>query len=141
MLRVNLQPKATIATVSNIPAATVESTLPTIKSTRTMLAPEEVYSAPRDIRSREELTPNEKRTERNKQKKVRKKVKDRLAIAAKDVSNVRVAKGAAATKREKAKAMKGVVKVGKGVTVVGKPSTHSKRGRGTAPIDSKSLKL
>jgi len=53
------------------------------------------------------------------------------------------AKGAGAVKREKEKALKSVVKSGKGVTVVGKKSMDAKKGKESkaAQVDGKKLKL
>ncbi|KAI0735201.1 U3 small nucleolar ribonucleoprotein complex, subunit Mpp10 [Earliella scabrosa] len=122
-------PKATIATVSNVAAATLESALPTTKATTTMLAPEEVYApASSDLRARSELTPAEKRALRNKQKKANKKARDALD---KSVQKFGRPKGVGDVKRQKEAALKTLVKSGKGVTVVGKKSKEEgKRGRG-----------
>ena len=124
-----LQPKATITTVSNVAAATLESALPTTKATTTMLAPEEVYApASSDLRARSELTPAEKRALRNKQKKANKKARDALD---KSVQKFGRPKGVGDVKRQKEAALKTLVKSGKGVTVVGKKSKEEgKRGRG-----------
>src|SRR6267154_5640270 len=73
------QPKASISTVSNVSAATLESTLPTSKSTFSMLAPEEIFStASSALRARSELTPAEKRALRAKERKARRKTRDAL---------------------------------------------------------------
>ncbi|KAG2120921.1 Mpp10 protein [Suillus discolor] len=72
-------PKATISTVSNVSAATLESALPTSKTVSSMLAPEEVFkTASSDLRARSELTPAEKRTLRAKERKARRKTRDAL---------------------------------------------------------------
>ncbi|KAG1801587.1 Mpp10 protein [Suillus plorans] len=72
-------PKATISTVSNVSAATLESALPTSKTVSSMLAPEEVFkTASSDPRARSELTPAEKRTLRAKERKARRKTRDAL---------------------------------------------------------------
>ncbi|KAG2159896.1 Mpp10 protein [Suillus bovinus] len=72
-------PKATISTVSNVSAATLESALPTSKAVSSMLAPEEVFkTAPSDLRARSELTPAEKRALRAKERKARRKTRDAL---------------------------------------------------------------
>ncbi|EPQ60790.1 Mpp10 protein [Gloeophyllum trabeum ATCC 11539] len=122
------QPKATISTVSNVSAATLESALPTSKATTTMLAPEEVYapstSAPR---SSSELTPAEKRALHNKQKKKRRKARDLLDKTVDKVARVRGIKG---VKKQKEEALNSVVKSGKGVTVIGKKTDqNAKKGR------------
>ena len=125
------QPKATITTVANVAAATLESALPTTKATTTMLAPEEVYApAPSDLRARSELTPAEKRALRNKQKKAKKKVHDAIQKTAEKLGRP---KGVGDVKRQKDAALKTLVKSGKGVTVVGKKGKElegGKRGKG-----------
>ncbi|KAI0724517.1 U3 small nucleolar ribonucleoprotein complex, subunit Mpp10 [Cerioporus squamosus] len=123
-------PKATITSVSNVAAATLESALPTTKATSTMLAPEEVYApASSDMRARSELTPAEKRALRNKQKKTNKKARDAID---KSVQKFGRPKGLGDVKRQKEAALKTLVKSGKGVTVVGKKSkeVEGKRGPG-----------
>jgi len=109
------QPKATISTISDIPAATLESALPVGKSMSSMLAPEEVLApASSDPRIRSELTPAEKRSLRAKKRKTRKKARDKLE---KSVDKYAKVKG---VKQQKEAALKSLVKSGKGVTVVGK---------------------
>ncbi|KAI0639368.1 U3 small nucleolar ribonucleoprotein complex, subunit Mpp10 [Trametes polyzona] len=123
-------PKATITTVSNVAAATLESALPTTKATTTMLAPEEVYApSASDLRARSELTPAEKRALRNKQKKAKKKAQEAIQKTAEKVGRPR---GVGDVKRQKDAALKSLVKGGKGVTVVGKKSkeVEGKRGKG-----------
>ncbi|KAI1797849.1 Mpp10 protein [Ganoderma leucocontextum] len=124
-------PKATIANVSNVAAATLESALPTTKATSTMLAPEEVYApGSNSLRARSELTPTEKRVMRNKQKKANKKTRDAIQ---KSVQSFGRPKGVGDVKRQKEAALKTLVKSGKGVTVVGKKGkefAEGKRGRG-----------
>ncbi|KAG0708918.1 Mpp10 protein [Suillus ampliporus] len=108
-------PKASISTVANVSAATLESALPTSKSASSMLAPEEVFkTAPSDLRARSELTPAEKRTLRAKERKARRKTRD---VLDKSVDKYAKIKG---VKKQKDAALKNVVKSGKGVTVVGK---------------------
>ncbi|KAI9063034.1 Mpp10 protein [Trametes sanguinea] len=122
-------PKATITTVSNVAAATLESALPTTKATTTMLAPEEVYApSSSDLRARSELTPAEKRALRNKQKKANKKVREAIQKTAEKIGRPR---GVGDVKRQKEAALKTLVKSGKGVTVVGKKSkeVEGKRGK------------
>ncbi|KAI0374201.1 Mpp10 protein [Pilatotrama ljubarskyi] len=121
-------PKATITTVSNVAAATLESALPTTKATTTMLAPEEVYApSSSDLRARNELTPAEKRALRNKQKKAKKKVHDAIQKTAEKFGRPR---GVGDVKRQKDAALKSLVKGGKGVTVVGKKSKEVDGQRG-----------
>jgi len=106
------QPKASISTVSNVSAATLESTLPTSKSTFSMLAPEEIFStASSALRARSELTPAEKRALRAKERKARRKTRDALDKSVDKMKSI---------KKQKDAALKNVVKSGKGVTVVGK---------------------
>ncbi|KAI0029627.1 U3 small nucleolar ribonucleoprotein complex, subunit Mpp10, partial [Vararia minispora EC-137] len=120
-------PKAAITTVTNVASASMESALPTAKSAATMLAPEEVYhSSSADIRSRSELTPAEKRSLHNKQKKARRKARDALESGVDKFARL---KGRKSVKAEKEEALKSMVKHGKGVTVVGKTSQDAKRGR------------
>jgi U3 small nucleolar RNA-associated protein MPP10 len=110
-----------------------------------MLAPEEIFAAPSELRSRDELTPIEKRAQRNKQRKARKKAKDQIATAVDKFARTQRGKGAAgAVRREKEKALKSVVKTGRGVTVVGKQSAglkHHNKAKPAVPLDSKKLKL
>jgi U3 small nucleolar RNA-associated protein MPP10 len=113
------QPKATISTVSNVAAASMESALPTTRATATMLAPEEVFApASADVRARSELTPGEKRATRNRSKKAHKKEHAQIDAAA--VGAKAAAKGLKGVKKEKEEALKSIVKAGRGVTVVGK---------------------
>ncbi|KAG1870057.1 Mpp10 protein [Suillus subluteus] len=108
-------PKASISTISNVSAATLESALPTSKTVSSTLAPEEVFkTASSDPRARSELTPAEKRTLRAKERKARKKTRDTLD---RSVDKYAKMKG---IKKQKDAALKNVVKSGKGVTVVGK---------------------
>ncbi|KIJ68411.1 hypothetical protein HYDPIDRAFT_82734 [Hydnomerulius pinastri MD-312] len=112
------QPKASISTVSDLPAASLESALPSGKSAASMFAPEEVFApASSDARSRSELTPAEKRVLRAKERKARKKTRDAL-----EKSVDKYAKMKGGVKQQKEAALKSLVKSGKGVTVVGKQS-------------------
>ncbi|KZT30412.1 Mpp10 protein [Neolentinus lepideus HHB14362 ss-1] len=125
------QPKATISTVSNVAATTLESALPTSKSTTAMLAPEEVYapfaSAPR---SSSELTPAEKRALHNKQRKKKRKAREMLD---KTVDKVAKMRGVKNVKKQKEKALSSIVKSGKGVTVIGKKiEKGAQKGRSKA---------
>lgn len=85
-----------------------------------MLAPEEVF-APQaaQLKARSELTPTEKRTLRNRQKKTNKKARMTLDQSVKTFSK---AKSIGGVKKQKEAALKSVVKSGKGVTVIGKKS-------------------
>jgi U3 small nucleolar RNA-associated protein MPP10 len=88
-----------------------------------MLAPEEVF-APQaaQLKARTELTPAEKRSLRNKQKKAYKK---QHATLDQSVQSFAKAKGAGGVKKQKDAALKSLVKTGKGVTVIGKKSKEN----------------
>ena len=108
-----MQPKAVISTVSNVPAASLESALPTTKSTKTVLAPEELFTVTAsDLRARSELTPSEKRALHNKKK--AKKARDNLQNHTDKYAKMKD------SRKQKQAALESVVKSGKGVTVVGK---------------------
>lgn len=125
-----------ISVVSNLPSTTMESALPTAKTASSLLAPEEVFSttAPGVIASREEMTPEEKQALRMKNRKKRMKMRKTLDASVDKYS--RMNKGQkpskdgepnggkkgkkAQEKEEKARALKSIVKTGRGVTVVGK---------------------
>lgn len=114
----SLQPKATISTVFNVAATSLESALPTSKSASTMLAPEEVFApSSSGPRARSELTPGEKRALRTRERKARKKSRDALDKGVDKFSKV---KGIGGVKKQKEAALKSVVKTGKGITVIGK---------------------
>ncbi|KEP54195.1 putative U3 small nucleolar ribonucleoprotein MPP10 [Rhizoctonia solani 123E] len=115
------QPQAKIETVTNMASASLESALPTSLSTSTLLAPEEVYTpSSSEIRARSELTPLEKKAARGRERKKRRKEKDILSTAA-DQSG-QGGRQAKNTKEAKEQALNGLVKNGKGVTVIGKSS-------------------
>ena len=83
-----------------------------------MLAPEEVFRPSlSDLRARSELTPAEKRALRGKERKSKKKTRDALD---KSVDKYATMRGIGGLKKQKQAALKGVVKIGRGVTVVGK---------------------
>ncbi|KAF9239774.1 Mpp10 protein [Melanogaster broomeanus] len=107
---------SSISTVSDLPAASLESALPVGKSAASMLAPEEVYApASSDVRARSELTPAEKRILRAKERKARKKTRDVLQKSVKG-----------GMKKQKEAALRSVIKSGRGVTVVGKQNKKEK---------------
>ncbi|PFH54508.1 hypothetical protein AMATHDRAFT_134168 [Amanita thiersii Skay4041] len=111
------EPKAIITSIANIPTASIESALPTTKSTTTMLAPEEIFAAATsEPRARSEMTPAEKRTLHNKQLKTKKKSRQMLEKSVDKFSKSK------SVKKQKQAALESVVKSGKGVTVVGKRS-------------------
>ena len=119
------QPKATISTIANASAISMESTLPTAKASTTVLAPEEVFApSASDMVSKSELTPAEKQALRLKERKKRKKQRDALNQSVDKFAGKKSAKG---VKVQKEAALKGIVKTGKGVTVIGKESQKSKR--------------
>lgn len=97
----------------------MESALPTTKATSTMLAPEEIFTASSsDLRAKSELTPAEKRSLRNKQKKAKRKARDQLEKSVDQYA--RMKGGRSSVSKQKEAALKSVVKSGKGVTVIGK---------------------
>ncbi|KAF9499716.1 Mpp10 protein [Pleurotus eryngii] len=109
------RPKTIISTVANVSTTILESALPTTKSASVMLAPEEVFTPTAgDLRSKSEMAPAEKRAARNKERKSRKKTRDLLDSG---VDKYAKMKG---VKKQKQAALEGIVKTGKGVTVVGK---------------------
>ncbi|KZT02750.1 Mpp10 protein [Laetiporus sulphureus 93-53] len=122
-------PKATISTVGNVAAASMESALPTTMSTSSMLAPEEVFAPPTstDFHARSELTPTKKRALRNKQKKAKKQARD---VLEKSVDKFAQSKRVGSVKKQKEAALKSVVKSGKGITVVGKKAKDVTRKGG-----------
>ncbi|GLB36182.1 hypothetical protein LshimejAT787_0304700 [Lyophyllum shimeji] len=123
------QPKATISTVANVSAATLESALPTTKSVSTMLAPEEVFSPSAETRARSELTPSEKRALYRRERKAKKKSRDALE---KNVDKYAKVRGIGGVKQQKRAALESLVKSGKGITVVGKPRKESSRKHGSS---------
>ncbi|KIJ21718.1 hypothetical protein PAXINDRAFT_165128, partial [Paxillus involutus ATCC 200175] len=115
-------PTASISTVSDLPAASLESALPVGKSAASMLAPEEVYTpASSNVRARGELTPAEKRALRAKERKARKKTRQAL-----DKSVDKYARAKGGMKQQKEAALKSIIKSGRGVTVVGKQNKKPK---------------
>ncbi|KAF8132076.1 U3 small nucleolar ribonucleoprotein complex, subunit Mpp10 [Boletus edulis] len=121
-------PKASITTVSDIPAASLESALPSSRSFASILAPEEVLAptSSADARARSELTPAEKNARRAKERKARKHVRDALNKTLDRYANK---KRKGNVKEEKEAALKSLVKSGKGVTVVGKGGKMQKTGK------------
>lgn len=115
--------------MSNLSTAALESALPTTVSTSSMLAPEEIFAPSLSLpRARSELTPGEKRALRTKERKAKKKTRDAL-----DKSVQRYGMpGIKGVKKEKEKALKSVVKSGKGVTVVGKTTQDTKALKASA---------
>jgi U3 small nucleolar RNA-associated protein MPP10 len=128
--------------VTNMASASLESALPTSLSTSALLAPEEVYApAASDARAKGELTPTEKRAARTKERKKRKKQRDSLTSAAEKSLANGVVNGRGTprnVKEAKDQALKGLVKSGKGVTVVGKNSPKAAgKGKGIEETSAK----
>jgi U3 small nucleolar RNA-associated protein MPP10 len=83
-----------------------------------MLTPEEIYErSSSDPRARGELSPEEKRAARNKQKRAKKRARDALDNS---VDKFAKTKRPGGIKAQKSAALRSIVKSGKGVTVVGK---------------------
>ena len=60
--------------MSNVPAISIESALPTAQSTSSMKSPREIFTAaPKDFIAKNELDPREKRTLRNRLKNTRRR--------------------------------------------------------------------
>ena len=125
-----MQPKATISSISNLASITLESALPTATSTSTLMAPEEVYSYDKTTtHSKTELTPSEKKTAHNRQKKLKKKQRQALDHAVdKFTKKAGGRKQPKNVKDAKDMALKSLVKSGRGVTVVGKPQVAKELG-------------
>lgn len=115
-------PSATISTLSNMPAISMESALPTTASTATLLAPEEVFSAdPKAVqRDRSNLTHAQKQLER----KQRKKARSSLSKAIDKLGGKK-----ASAKAQKEESLKKLVGT-KGVTVIGKQPVGKGKGKG-----------
>jgi U3 small nucleolar RNA-associated protein MPP10 len=89
-----------------------------------MLAPEEIFTPNvSDLRTKSEMTPTQKRALRNKERKSRKNTRD---ILSKSVDKFAKMNGRG-VKRRKEAALKTVLKIGKGVTVVGKKGGVAKK--------------
>ncbi|KAK4686359.1 U3 small nucleolar RNA-associated protein MPP10, partial [Tremellales sp. Uapishka_1] len=138
------QPKAQITTITNLPTTSLESALPPTSAATTMLAPEEMFApaSASALVSRSELTPEEKQKQRGKHRKAKQALNQRLDGMAELYGRKKQSK-----KEEKEKALQGLVKSGKGVTVVGKGEKEmnkaGKRARGDEgkKEDGKRLKL
>jgi len=127
-------PKVTITTVSDLPAASLESALPSTRSIASMLAPEEVLAptSSSDVPARSELSLIEKLARHTKERKVRKRMRVMLSRAADKHAMTKAPRGSArskqSAKQEKEAALKSLVKSGKDVTVVGRAGTTPKTG-------------
>jgi len=144
------QPKAQITTIENIATTSLESALPTSSSTGTILAPEELFAPPRakHLTARTELTPEEKQRARVKARKAKAATVKHLGDMADLYGKKGKGKGGkSGVREEKEKALQGLVKGGKGVTVVGKGGDRDGRKRksgdqdGVTREDAKRLKL
>ncbi|MCO5604663.1 hypothetical protein L7F22_058833 [Adiantum nelumboides] len=149
-------PKASIQTLSNAPAITMESSLPATSSGRSMLAPEEVYDAGRHNVSltgdRSEMTPGEKQRMQRKLRADKAARNSRIEDARRKIEINRAAvgagpggpKGRKAEEREKEEALKRLMG-NKGVSVVGKGNEDKRaKGKGKAgapPVNAASLRL
>jgi len=106
----------------------MESALPTSQSLATMLTPEEVFEPiPLSTRTRSELTPTQKRSLHNRQRKMKKKARDALEKNMDQLTKKTY--GLGAVKMQKQSALENIVKTGKGVTVLGKNKESSGKNR------------
>jgi len=123
----------------------METALPSSSTPSTMLAPEELLqpATQSSLVARSELTPEEAQRIRERKRKAKKADRKHLGGMA-DLYGKGNKKGG--TKGEKERALQGLVKSGKGVTVVGKSEKELGKGRkrdgdDTAREDGKRLKL
>ncbi|EMS24877.1 U3 small nucleolar RNA-associated protein MPP10 [Rhodotorula toruloides NP11] len=127
-------PKAAITTVTNLPSISVESALPTAFSTTTLLAPEEIYSA-KGAQSAlaidaADLTPAQKKAQRQKQRKDRKAVAEKTERILASQRRKKGARGEKEAAEEKLLGTRGVTVIGKGGAE--KKAAGKKRKRGDA---------
>jgi U3 small nucleolar RNA-associated protein MPP10 len=124
----------------------METALPATSSATTMLAPEELLepATQSSLVARSELTPEEAQRLREKRRKAKKQDRKHLG----DMAELYSKKGKGGTKGEKERALEGLVKSGKGVTVVGKTEKGGDKGKGrkrdgddASREDGKRLKL
>ncbi len=141
MVTLTSQPKAQITTINNLPTTTLESALPPTSAATTLLAPEELFTPPSasSLISRSELNPEEKHRARARSRKHKQVQVKKLGGM---TELYRKKKG---TKAEKDRALAGLVKTVKGVTVVGKGEKETVQARKWAAererSDGKRLKL
>ncbi|KAL7413419.1 U3 small nucleolar ribonucleoprotein complex, subunit Mpp10 [Mrakia frigida] len=140
------QPKAQIQTLTNLATLSLETALPPSQRASHLLAPEEVFQPPSasDLRSKSEMTPTEKRVARGKEKKFKRKQRDRLEGAVDKFDKFKNGrKGAKGEKGAKEEALKGLVKEGRGVTIIGKDAKKfDKKGkRDVVPISQSGTKF
>lgn len=100
-------------------------------STATLLAPEEIHAAPSQTKSRSELTPAEKRALRGKERKLKKKRRDALETAVGKFGKTTGGRAPRNVKEAKGVALNGLVKAGKGITVIGKGKKEDRPPRKT----------
>ncbi|WWC69143.1 uncharacterized protein I206_103079 [Kwoniella pini CBS 10737] len=112
-------PKAQITTISDLPTTSMETALPSNMNTSTMLAPQELFKAPTSssLVARSELTSEEAQKARQKNRKAKQAEQKKLGSMADLYGNNKKRKS---VREEKDEALKGLVKSGKGVTVIGK---------------------
>ncbi|CCO31772.1 U3 small nucleolar RNA-associated protein MPP10 Short=U3 snoRNA-associated protein MPP10 [Rhizoctonia solani AG-1 IB] len=116
-----------LGSLTNMASASLESALPTSLSTSTLLAPEEVYTASSsEVRARSELTPLEKKAARGRERKKRRKERGTMSSAVEAAG--KGGRQPRNVKEAKEQALNGLVKNGKGVTVVGKASKNGGKG-------------
>jgi U3 small nucleolar RNA-associated protein MPP10 len=115
--------------MSNLPSLSLETALPPTQRPSHLLAPEEVFTPPTAsaLTARSELTPAQKKALHNKEKKAKRKQRDALDAGVKAFGSggglgggASRKKGKSGEKGAKEAALKGLVKDGKGVTVIGK---------------------
>jgi len=134
------QPKAQITTVENLPTTSLESALPPTAAATTLLAPEEMFAPPtsRDLVARSEQTPEEAHAARAKRRREKKAERTKLGEMAELYGKKRPQGG---VKGEKERALAGLVKTGKGVTVLGKGEKErgkaAKRAAGAAGTEDR----
>lgn len=136
-------PKAAIQTLSNTASIAMESALPTTMSTGTMLAPEEVYEAPKHAAAltgdKSEMSHTEKQRLHHQLRHEKRKRNERIQRVEAAIERQRGPRKSD-TKAEKDKALKGLLG-NKGVTVVGKDSQRAKRDAAKPAPSSSRLKL
>ena len=96
----------------------MESALPPTSAPTTLLAPEELFAPPTssNLVARSELNPEQAQAARNRRRRGKKGERKKLG----DMAELYGKKKGGGVKGEKERALQGLVKTGKGVTVVGK---------------------
>ena len=136
-----VQPKAQITTINNLATTSLESGLPPTSAAATLLAPEELFAPPSgsNLVSKSELTPGEKHRARARSRKSKQAQSRKLGGMAELYGKKK------GSKAEKDRALAGLVRTGKGVTVLGKGEKEvgkaRKREAEEARSDGKRLKL